>query len=158
MTDPNTAADHVMKFMLPALPALLHGRNILVEEFLKEAGKDVWHLAKQYWDKLVPRMAEKPPLDDAVKDAAALPKDPRTQDALREQLKKEFSKDPAFLSSFLPLVELVQAGSKAPHVVHGLEISGGSQLARYITNIGVANASVVIGDRETSDDAADTKR
>jgi hypothetical protein len=158
MIDPNTAADYVMKFMVPALPALLHGRNILVEEFLKEAGKDVWHLAKQYWDKLVPRMAEKPRLDDAVKDAAAMPKDSRTQDALRESLKQEFSDDPTFLSSFLPLVEQIQAASEAPHVVHGLEISGGSQLARYITNIGVANAPVLIGDRENSSEPSDAKR
>ncbi len=103
-------------------------------------------------------MAEKPLLDDAVKDAAAMPKDPRTQDALRERLKHEFSDDPTFLSDFLPLVEQIQAASKAPHVVHGLEISGGSQLARYITNIGVANAPVVIGDRENKDERRDGKQ
>ncbi len=33
MIDPNTAADYVMKFIVPALPALVQGRNILVEEF-----------------------------------------------------------------------------------------------------------------------------
>jgi hypothetical protein len=91
--DVTLLAKDAVALLAPALPYLAMAGNKAVEEVGKKIGGDAMDYAKALWVKLRPKAEARPALLEAVKDAAAAPKDEDAQGQLRTQLKKLLAED-----------------------------------------------------------------
>ncbi len=108
------------------------------EEVGKRLGSGALDLARDLWD----RLRGHPDVEKAARDAAAMPDDPDAQAALRLQIKKLLTEDPALAQ------ELAQIWEKAPAEVRTVVAAGERAVA-----IGgnVTGSVIVTGDRNRID-------
>ena len=83
-------------FLAPLLPALLRGTESLLEEAVQGVGHKAWEFATRLWQKLAPRVQEKPAAQEAADDVAGQPDDARARAAFELQLEKLLRADDDF--------------------------------------------------------------
>lgn len=108
-------AKDAVTLLAPALPYLVTAGNKAVEEVGKKIGGDALDYAKTLWAKLRPKAEAKPALLEAIKDAAAAPKDEDAQAQLRVQLKKLLKDDARFASE----LESILGEAKKANIASG---------------------------------------
>src|SRR4030088_1727921 len=86
----------------PALPLLL---GKAVDEAAKEFGKEALDQVRALWEGLRPRIEARPAAKEAADDVADHPDDEDARAALRLQLRKMLSEDPAFSQQVAGLLE-----------------------------------------------------
>ena len=82
----------LVSFLAPFLPFLIKVGEQASEEAGKQLGSDAWAKAKKIWEKLQPKVDNKP-IQEAITDVASQPEDADFQAALRVQLKKMLNQD-----------------------------------------------------------------
>jgi hypothetical protein len=118
----------------PALPLLL---GKAVDEAGKEFGKEAWAQVRALWEGLRPRIEARPAAKEAAEDVANHPGDEDARAALRLQLKKLLSEDPAFCQQVAGLLE--QRGGASIEI----RASGERSVAAY----NVSNSTISTGDK-----------
>jgi hypothetical protein len=118
----------------PALPLLL---GKAVDEAGKEFGKEAWDQVRALWEGLRPRIEARPAAKEAADDVANHPDDEDARAALRLQLKKLLSEDPALGQQVARLLEQRSGPSIEVHA------SGERSVAAY----NVSNSTISTGDR-----------
>lgn len=110
------------------LPFLVEAGRRFGEDAAAELGDNGWDIAKRIWQKLRPRVEERPAAKEAVDDVAAAPDDPRAVAALELQLEKVVAGDAALAAELEALLEearasgVVAAGDRS--VAIGGDVSG----------------------------------
>jgi hypothetical protein len=115
-------AGQVAMFLAPFLPRLLAVGEAIVEDAEQELREQGWEQAKAIWQRLGPKVDERPSAREAVEDAAAHPKDGDLQAALRVQIRKLLSEDRALEGD---LTRLLQAGRQPGSVTTVTASQGG---------------------------------
>ncbi len=132
--DVSALAGELVKFLAPVLPFLLKLGEKAAEEVGKRLGGGALDLARDLWD----RLRGHPEVEKAARDVAAMPDDPDAQAALRLQIKKLLTEDPALAQ------ELTQLWEKAPAEVRTVVAVG----ERSVAIGGDAPGNIIItGDR-----------
>lgn len=127
-------------FLAPFLPYLLKAGEKAAEEAGKKLGEAAWGRAKALWGKLRPKVESRPAAREAVQDLAAAPEDADAQAALRLQLKKLLTEDPALAAEITRLWQEAQAAGVAV-------IAGGTRSVAIGGS--VTGSTIVTGDRNT---------
>lgn len=78
----------------PCLPFLLKLGDATLTSVGKKMGEDVWETAQKVWQKLHPKIAERPDVMVAVEAVAASPDDEDCQEFLQKKLAKLFKENP----------------------------------------------------------------
>ena len=109
----------------PFLPYLLKGGEKAAEEAGKRLGGDSWDWLKQIWDKLQPKVEEKPALKEVVADVATNPQDDDYRAALRGQLKKLLEQDSVLARELTQLLQQKPQtiGSSIGNIIAGGDVS-----------------------------------
>ncbi len=81
-------------FLAPFMGYLLAGSKELVDKGLEQLARQGFEHAKAMWQKLWPKLREKPSAAEAAKDVALKPNDPRARASLELQLEKVLAEDP----------------------------------------------------------------
>jgi hypothetical protein len=92
--------------LAPALPYLYAAGKEAGKEFAKKAGGAAFDQAAKLWNWLKPKAEAEPALQTAVADLAAQPDDADAQAALRLQLKKLLTAQPALVSELQAMVQV----------------------------------------------------
>lgn len=89
-------ATQLTVFLAPLLP-YLYGKtaDYATQEALKKVGPEVWDEGVHLWERLWPKVQEKPAAIDAVEEVLADPADADNQIVLRKQLEKILTANPA---------------------------------------------------------------
>ncbi|MFN4294016.1 MAG: hypothetical protein ACK4JD_07785 [Thermoflexales bacterium] len=103
MLDPSQFIPPFVSFLAPFLPYLLKMGEKAAEEAGKKLGAEAWERAKALWVRLRPAVVARPAAQEAVQDAAAQPQDEDALAALRRQLKKLLTEDPALAAEIAQL-------------------------------------------------------
>lgn len=115
----------------PFLPYLVKAGEKAAEEAGQRLGGDSWDWVKQIWNKLSPKVEEKPVLKEVVADLAANPQDEDYQAALRGQLKKLLKEDSTLEAELVQLLKEKPpgAGSSIGDIIAGgdVQVSTGEQ-------------------------------
>lgn len=146
MPDPKLLAEALVLLLAQALPSLISAgekaAGKAVEEVRKHAGAAVSNKVKEIWDQLRGKVEEKEAAHEAAEDLAQMPADEDRRAALRRQLVKILTADPALAALLEPLVDAarteitmtrVQAGDQGVAVgrdVHGGIVLGGDPRRR----------------------------
>lgn len=117
-------AQTVTHWVAPALPYLLNAGEHLKEEAVKTLGENGWGFAKTLWDKLKPKFDEKPAAAEAAQDVAAAPTEEDALAALRLQIKKLLTEDPAFLEEMQKTLETKPTAGAVQVTVSGARAVG----------------------------------
>ena len=91
--------------LAPALPYLYSASKEAGKEFAKKAGGAAFDQAAKLWNWLKPKAEAEPALQTAVADLAAQPDDADAQAALRLQLKKLLTAQPALVGELQAMVQ-----------------------------------------------------
>jgi len=91
--DTAALAQNVVAFLAPFLPYLVKAGEGAAKEAGKKFTGEAWERAQGLWNKLRPKVEEKPAAQEVVQDLAKDPNDRDLQAALRVQLKKLLSED-----------------------------------------------------------------
>jgi hypothetical protein len=100
----NQSLQQMVSFLAPFLPYLLKMGEKAAEEAGKKLGEAAWEQAKALWSRLRSQVESKPAALEAVKDLADAPDDADAQAALRFQLKKLLTEDPALLGEVTTII------------------------------------------------------
>jgi hypothetical protein len=130
----------LVQLLAPYLPRLLRGAGEVVEGVAGQAVDAAWSHVNAIWEKLRPAVEAKPAAGEAATDVADHPDDADTQAALRVQLRKLLTDDPALASEIQSLLEDAQRGgvvaSGSDNVAIGGSVTadrGGIAVGRDIT-------------------------
>jgi len=88
-------ASQFTSFLAPLLPYLLKAGEKAAEEVGRKLVGEAWEGFQALWGKLRPKVEARPAALDAVQEVAAHPQDEDAQAALRLQLRRLLSEDPA---------------------------------------------------------------
>jgi hypothetical protein len=80
-------------FLAPFLPYLMQSGANLAEDAVRALGREAWQHAQQLWAKLRPGIEGKPAAQEAARDVAEAPEDPRARGALELQIEKLLAAD-----------------------------------------------------------------
>ena len=98
-------------FLAPFLPYLVQRGEELGEEAARTLGAGAWGFAKRIWERLRPKVEEKPAAAEAAGDVAAAPDDQRALGAFELQLEKLLAADAELAAAIQQLLaEAQQAG------------------------------------------------
>jgi len=104
--DPKPLAQNLISFLIPFLPYLLDKVGDAVAEVaVEKSGEAAWEKAKALWGKL----RGKREIEEAARDAAAMPDDPDAQAALRLQLRKLLASDETLAAEIAQLWQEAKA-------------------------------------------------
>jgi formylglycine-generating enzyme required for sulfatase activity len=95
MDIPQLAAE-IAKFLAPFLPYLIMASEAAAKEAGKKFGEVAWNKAVTLWEKLKPKVEEKPLLKEATEKVARKPEDKRVVDNLEFELEEVFNEDVQF--------------------------------------------------------------
>ncbi len=127
-------------FLTPFLPYLLKAGEQAAEEAGKKLGEAAWERAKTLWARLRPKVEARPAMQETVRDVAVAPDDPDAQAALRLQLKKLLTEDPALAAEMTRLWEQAKSA--------GVTVTASG--TRSVAIAGDVSGSVIItGDQNT---------
>ncbi|MCC3528846.1 MAG: hypothetical protein JGK21_11700 [Microcoleus sp. PH2017_22_RUC_O_B] len=101
----------LVSLMAPFLPFLIKAGEKASEEIGQGLGSDAWTKAKGIWEKLQPKVSEKPTCKEAVEDVAKQPENQDFQVVLRVQLEKLFKQEPDLYEQ---IERLMKKDSPAP--------------------------------------------
>jgi hypothetical protein len=96
-------------FLAPCLPALLHAGQSVLDDVVTRVGADAYRHAEGLWQRLWPRLREKPAADEAARDVADRPDDTRMHAALEVQLEKLLTSDTTLAAEIAQLFEQAKA-------------------------------------------------
>jgi hypothetical protein len=85
----------LVAFLAPFLPHLVETGTRIGTDAAERFGAEAWEHAKRIWQRLGPRVEEKPAASEAARDVADRPDDDDAVAALRLQLRKVLADDPA---------------------------------------------------------------
>jgi hypothetical protein len=100
----------VVALLAPFLPELMKAGQALAERASTELEVEGWSLATALWSRLRQKVDERPAAHEAAKDVAAHPEDEDMRAALRVQLRKLLTEDPALLAEVRQALEEGQKG------------------------------------------------
>ncbi len=83
----------VVALLAPALPYLLRSADHVASQAAAVIGDTSWEYAQRLWQKLAPRLSERPAAREAAEDVAAAPNDEIAQHVLAYQLRKLLERD-----------------------------------------------------------------
>lgn len=103
--DPLSIANEVTAFLTPFVPYLLEAGKYAAGAAAKKFGEAAWNGATALWQKLCPKMDEKPALREALEDLGRTPNDEDVQAAARVQVRKTLAGDLAFADELARILE-----------------------------------------------------
>ena len=134
----------ITPFLLPLVPYLLKAGEKATEEVGKKLGEGVWDKARTLWDKLHPKLKDKPGAIEAIRDVAQSPNDEDAVAAFRQQLKKLLTEDVSLAKEIselvgkgLPSVQAIAYGDKS--IAVGGNISGSTLITGDNNTVGSKN-------------------
>jgi formylglycine-generating enzyme required for sulfatase activity len=127
----------ITSLLAKALPYLEKGRGKRAEEMGDQLGAVAWEGVKAAWNKLRPKLKEKPSAQEAIEDFQQASDDPDTQAALRLQLKKLLKADPDLAQELADLLPV-----NAQPITYAAEAHDESVIAQ---NRSVASGKVAVG-------------
>lgn len=128
-------------FLAPFMTYLLKAGEPVAEEAARKINEKGWDYAKALWAKLWPKVAEEPAARGAAEDLADEPDDGDRQAALRVQLKKLLSADPALAQELARVWEQAEADRVVVSVIGDRSVGiGGS----------VTGSTIITGDNSTA--------
>lgn len=129
--------------LAPALPYLLRSADHVGSQAAAVLGEKSWEYAQRLWQRLGPRLSERPAAQEAVEDVAAAPGDEDAQQVLAYQLRKLLERDAALAADVEELmaeaaqhVELRVVGDR------NVTIAGRVDRSTIISGDGNASGSV----------------
>jgi hypothetical protein len=105
MINPVSLATTLAALLAPALPHLLKSGEKVAEEAGKVIGTQAWEQVKVLWERLRPKVEQRPAAKEAVDEVAHAPADEDAVAALRLQLRKILAEDPTLAAELAPLAE-----------------------------------------------------
>ena len=81
--------------LAPALPYLLRSADHVASQAAAAIGDKSWEYARHLWQKLGPRLSERPAAQEAAEEVAAAPGDEDARQVLAYQLRKLLERDGA---------------------------------------------------------------
>jgi len=112
-------AETVTIMLAPALPFLVSGGEEMIRQAGKELSEEGLELAKKLWNRLRPKIEERPEAQSAARVAAKAPKDEDARAGLRFQLREILAADPGLASELATLLAAAGAGSANQATVLG---------------------------------------
>ncbi len=134
--DITTLVAEITALLMPALPYLLAGGEEVVKEVGKKIGGEVWHTAKETWEKI----GHHPEVETATKDLVKFPSDGDAPAALRMQLKKILSTDEALAQELAGL--LARANQNAEYRA---ALQGSGAIAQGSGAVAAGQGGIAIG-------------
>ncbi len=98
-------AEALTQMLVPALPYLVQGGQDLVADAGKALGTGAWEKVKGLWERLYPRVEERPIAKAAAQEVAKAPEDSEAVETLRRQLKRILEEDETFAAEIAKLLE-----------------------------------------------------
>lgn len=143
--DITTLTHEITTHIVPYLPALYTVAKLgaaeagkgVVSELGKKAGGSLGDKTKAIWQKLWPKIEEKPAALEAVKDAAAAPDEADNQASVRKELKKILSEDEVFADEIGQLWEEAKSAG---------EMTVNQTGDRNVNVIGNIQGNIITGD------------
>jgi hypothetical protein len=127
-------------FLAPFVKYLIKAGEPIAEDAAREINDKGWKYAKALWSKLWPRLADEPAARGAVADLAEEPDDEDRRAAMRVQLTKLLSNDPALGEELARIWKEAEAEGTVVSVVGNRSIGiGGS----------VSGSTLITGDENT---------
>jgi len=116
-------AQKISAFLLPLLPYLLKVGDKAAEEVGKKIGGEGWEQAKALWD----RLRRKKSVEQVAQTAAAIPDNQALRDALREEIARALTEDPALREDVTTIFSRVEVRDvKRGGKVTGVKTTGKS--------------------------------
>ena len=116
-------AQKISVFLLPLLPYLLKVGDKAAEEVGKKIGGEGWDQAKALWD----RLRRKKNVEQLAQTAAALPDNQALREALREEIARALTEDPALREEVTTIFSRVEVRDVKPGgKVTGVKTTGKS--------------------------------
>jgi hypothetical protein len=120
----------LVQFLTPFLPRLL-GKVQAAGEALADQTADVaWDYARRVWERLRPRLEQRPGATQAAEEVAAAPTDEDAETSLRLHLKKVLAEDPQLVADLRSLLDEAGAAgvtATGPHSVAAQTIQAQSK-------------------------------
>lgn len=138
--DIQTLAEITAKFLAPFLPYLILASEAAAKEAGKKFGEAAWNKAMTLWEKLKPKVEEKPLLKEATEKVARKPEDKRVIGNLEVELEDVFEQDNVFAQTIQEIHNSIVIGGDVNNA-NILSNSNNNQIAEKITNIHYHNAS-----------------
>jgi len=126
--------------LAPALPYLLKSAEHAASQAATAIGDKTWHYAQRVWDKLSPRLGERPGAREAAEDVAADPGDEDARQVFAYQLRKLLERDEGLARA----VEALMAEA-AQHVE--IRVTGDRNVT--MNDAAVQDTTIVTGDGNT---------
>lgn len=117
-------AKQVGAFLTPFLPALLAGSQDGLKQAAEKLGKGTVEQAERLWRRLWPGLEQRPAAVEAAQEAAKAPNDGDAQAALRLQLRKLLTEQPALASEVEQLFEQARRSGAVTAAQRGVAIGG----------------------------------
>ncbi|MGB8646748.1 MAG: hypothetical protein WCF84_16020 [Anaerolineae bacterium] len=135
--DVSMLVPQVTLMLAPMLPYLLQAGEKVAQEAGQKFGEEAWQEGKALWERLWPRVEARPAAKEAAEDVAAQPTNADRQAALRVQLDKLLSADPALAQE---LARMVQSGKQTRTNI----IASGE---RSVAAQNISGSTIITGDR-----------
>ena len=116
----------LVQFLSPFLPTLLGRAHEVGAEIADRTTDAAWDYAKRVWERLRPRLEERPGAAQAAEDVAKAPDDADSGTVLEIHLKKILAEDPSLATDLRSIMDQAQAagviatgqGSVAAQTIH----------------------------------------
>lgn len=111
-------------FLTPFLPALLAGSQDRLKQTAEKLGKGAAEQAERLWLRLWPGLEQRPAAVEAAREVAKAPDDGDAQAALRLQLRKLLTEEPALATELEQLFEQARRSGAVTAAQRGVAIGG----------------------------------
>jgi hypothetical protein len=116
----------IVQLLTPFLPTLLGKAHEIGQEIADRTADAAWDYAKRIWERLRPRLEERPGASEAAQDVADAPQDADAGIVLQIHVKKILAEDPGLATELRSLVDQAKAagvvaagtGSVAAQTIH----------------------------------------
>jgi len=123
MPDLNEIARQIVQFLAPFLPYLLRAGEKAAEEVGRKLGAAAWEQAQALWA----RLRRKKNVEQVAQTVAALPDNQALREALREEIARALTEDPALREEVTTIFSRVEVGDVKPGgKVTGVKTTGKS--------------------------------
>lgn len=120
-------------FLAPFLPYLVERGEQLGEEAARQLGAGAWSFAQRMWERLRPRVEEKPAAAEAAADVAAAPDDRRAIGALELQLEKLLAADAELAAAIEELLAQAQQAGAVASGERSVAVTGDVTSSTFVT-------------------------
>jgi len=131
-----TIANEVTGFLTPFVPYLLEAGKYAAGAAAKKFGEAAWNGATALWQKLRPKVDEKPALREALEDLARTPNDEDVQAAARVQVRKSLAGDLAVADDLARILENLKSSGVTVIAIGERSVATGGDIANSTIHTG----------------------